>query len=81
MEQITSFKSFKGGNNMLIILIKAIILFMLCDLVRLTVQKIFNEIWTLHEYEKRLNNIRSIKRRQYLVSKTKKLIEMDRALA
>lgn len=66
---------------MLIILIKAIILFMLYDLIRLTVQKIFNEIYTMIKYEERLNKIRSIKRRQSLVSKTKKLIEMDRALA
>lgn len=65
---------------MLIILIKAIILFMLADLVHLTIQKIFNEIWELIEYQKRLNEIYSIKRRS-LVSKTKKLIEMDRALA
>lgn len=66
---------------MLIILIKAIILFMLCDLIRLTINKIFNEIYTMIAYEKRLNRIRSIKRRQLLVSKTKKLIETDRALA
>lgn len=65
---------------MLIILIKAIILFMLADLIHLTVNKIFNEIWELIEYQKRLNKIYSIKR-QSLVSKTKKLIEMDRALA
>ena len=65
---------------MLIILIKAIILFILADLIHLTVNKIFNEIWELIEYQKRLNKIYSIKR-QSLVSKTKKLIEMDRALA
>lgn len=65
---------------MLIILIKAIILFMLYDLIRLTIQKIFNEIYTMIKYEERLNKIRSIKRRS-LVSKTKKLIKMDRALA
>lgn len=66
---------------MLIILIKAIILFMLYDLIRLTVNKIFNKIYTMIKFEERLNEIRSIKKRQALVSKTKELIKMDRALA